>query len=166
MTGYPSINKLKTISLTIITLLLISACSHHSPEKIASYYKLYQVKGDFIDLRDELVNVIEEKGMVVSFVSHAAKMLERTQSTVQTKGNLYAEAEVLLFCKADLSHQLAVSDIHSVILCPHAIAIYTLKTDENIVYMSIRNPPQNLDAYHGIFKLMDEVIKQVIEENS
>ncbi len=156
--------KLTRAILTLIFLALLSSCAINSPAAPVNYVKLYQLQADFEEVRDELVSVIEERGMVISFISHTAKMLERTAATVTEPGNLYGDAEVLLFCKADLSHQLAVSDPHSVILCPQAIAVYTLKKDASIVYLSIEKPPENLEAYQGIFQLLDEMIQQVIDE--
>ncbi len=144
----------------------MSGCSSISSNQAAGYYELYQVTGEFEEIRDELVEVIEEKGLVISFTSHAAKMLQRTESTSDIKGNLYADGEVLLFCKADLSHQLAASDVHSLILCPQAIAVYTLKDEPEIVYMSIRIPPQNVESYQPIFDLLKGVIQQVMAENN
>ena len=147
-----------------LLMVFLCSCAPIKTQQVADYYSLFSVEAEFEGVRDELVEVIEEKGMVISFVSHAAKMLERTQSTSEIKGNLYVEAEVLLFCKADLSHQLAASDSHSLILCPQAITIYTLKKEPKIVYMSIRNAPKNLDAYQAIFELLTGIIQQVIEE--
>ena len=151
--------------LIFISLFCINSCAQTNTSKTVNFSTLFQVQGEFEEIRDELVEVIEDKGMVISFVSHAGKMLERTQSTSKIKGNVYEDAEILLFCKADLSHKLAASDVHTLVLCPQAISVYRLKSDPEIVYMSIRNAPENVVAYQAIFSLMTEIIEQVIEEN-
>ena len=36
----------------------------------------------------------------------------------------YRHAEAILFCKADLSHNITSADLHNIVLCPYSIVIY------------------------------------------
>jgi uncharacterized protein (DUF302 family) len=146
-------------------MCFLTSCAQVNTQQTQDYYKLFSVKGEYQDIRDELIRTIEDKGMVISFISHAGNMLKRTQNTATVNGNLYENAEIILFCKAELSHELSASDVHSLILCPQAIAIYTLKNQPQTVYMSIRKGPEKAKAYAPIFQLLTQIIKQVIEEN-
>jgi len=124
---------------------------------------VYEVEGAFEDVRDELIDAIESEGMVISYVSHAKSMLSRTAITVGGAGDIYQHAEVLLFCKADFAHRLIAENPHNLILCPYAIAVYTLRGENERVYLSIRKPEPGVPGFDQVHQMLQGLVVQVQE---
>ncbi len=125
--------------------------------------RVYQVQTDFETARDNLKDAIEGRGMVISYVSHAQAMLDRTAPVVGKQHSVYGKAEILLFCKANLSHRLVEANPHNIVLCPYAIAVYTLRAQPGVVYYAYRKPYLAEPAFRPIVKLLDELIAEAIE---
>jgi uncharacterized protein (DUF302 family) len=125
---------------------------------------VYAVPGKTYDqVRDDLVAAIEERGMMVSAVSHVKDMLDRTQSDLGYQASVYATGgETLLFCKADLSQKMMRDDPHNIALCPYGISIYTLASEQNKVFLSYRQLPK-LAVYQPIHQLLKDIIQAVAE---
>ena len=94
--------------LFIFLFALLFGCTFaaaEQPEQIGPAL-VYQAEMDFEDAKFNLVDAIEAQGMVISSTSHAQTMLERTAESVNGKGNIYDKAEIIQFCKVDLSRKL------------------------------------------------------------
>ena len=95
-------------------------------------------------------------------VSHAATMLDRTAEAVGATRRIYDEAEIVLFCKSDLSYRLVESNPHNIVLCPYSVAIYTLTTEPGRVYLSIPRPYAGDPVVEPIAALLAEIIEEVV----
>lgn len=123
----------------------------------------YSVKGDFDEVRDDLVMAIESQGAVVSYVAHSSDMLNRTAITLEIDKKVYHKAEIILFCKAEISHKMVQADPHSLVLCPYPISIYSLTESPNLVHLTIRKPPSGLPEYKAVQQLLIKIISEAIE---
>lgn len=140
-------------------------------EKIDAQFKLlktgaawvYSVQSEFDDVKDSLVEVIESRGMVISYISHAESMLARTASTIGGKV-VYSDAEVLLFCKANLAHRLVAANPHNLILCPYAMSVYALADEPSWIYVGIRVPQARVEEYKAVHELLVGVIVEALAE--
>lgn len=152
-------------ALLLLILLFCTGCTESmalSAPVISGAAWVYQVEGEFEDVRDDLVDAIEAEGMVVSYISHAQTMLSRTAVTMGVTVNTYRDAEVVLFCKADFAHKLVAANPHNLILCPYAIAVYTLTEGEmDRVYLSIRQPETAVGEFADIHKMLQDLIAQL-----
>ncbi len=124
---------------------------------------IYQIEGEFEEVKDDLIRAIQNKGAVVSYTAHASDMLSRTALASNIKENVYSKAEVILFCKSELSHNTVQSDPHSLILCPFPIAIYALTGKPKTIYLTIRNPPEGFAAYEAVHQLLESIINDTLE---
>ena len=124
---------------------------------------VYSVDGEYEDVKTDLVNAIESRGIVLSYVAHAAAMLQRTAEAVGAVGKAYDRADILLFCKADLTYQLTIRNPHNLALCPYSISVYTLAGDWERVYLSIRAPEQNVPEYAPVHELLVDIINETID---
>lgn len=124
---------------------------------------VYSVESEFDDVKDSLVEAIESRGMVISYVSHAEVMLARTASSIGGKV-VYSDAEVLLFCKANLAHRLVEASPHNLVLCPYAISVYTLQGEPQRVYAGIRAPQAKVAEYQAVHDLLVGVIAEALAE--
>jgi uncharacterized protein (DUF302 family) len=149
----------------LFLLAILLGCTFaqaEQPKKIGPAF-VYQSKMDFEDAKLNLADAIEAEGMVISFTSHAQKMLERTAESIKGKGNIYDNAEIIQFCKADLSHKLVSANPHNLVLCPYSIAIYSLKTNPKLVYFSYREPYLDEPVAKSIQTLLDRLILEAID---
>jgi uncharacterized protein (DUF302 family) len=137
-------------------LVAATAPEAHGPALV------WKAEGPYEDVKADLVDAIEGRGLVISYVSHASAMLERTAEAVEGARKVYDEAEILLFCKADLSHRLVGSSPHNIVLCPYAIAIYTLAGKPDTVYLAIRKPYQDEPAYEPVSRLLEGIIQETV----
>ncbi len=145
-------------------MVLFSFASFAAPIKpqITATSWVYSVKGEFADVKEDLVRAIETQGAVVSYTAHAAKMLKRTAAAVKVKNTVYQNAEVVLFCKAEIAHKLLQADPHAITVCPYPIAIYTLTAKPGLVFLSITKPPKDLTSYQPVLDILLVIIDDVI----
>lgn len=157
-------------AITTLLVLLVSGCvstinhTQQQPYKQTSASVTYQVDGEFEDVKENLVMAIENKGAVISYTAHSSEMLNRTAITLNINKTIYQDAEIILFCKAELSHKMVQDDPHNLVLCPYPIAIYTLKNAPDVVYLSIHTSPYGLSSYEPVYRLLVEIINETIEE--
>lgn len=150
----------KSVFMLILMLLPLGG---HSAEYVKKGPALvYTTQGTFSDVKSYVVDAIKEQGMVISYVSHIQAMLDRTAKAAGKKDSVYANAETILTCKSGLSHDLAISNPHNIVLCPWGISIYTLKGKLGTVYVSIRDPYKGDAAYMAIHKLLQEIINEAL----
>ena len=149
----------------LISILLLVACSaepESTPrQKPVSFVKVFSTEARFEDAKEDLLMAIEERGLVVSYTSRAKTMLDRTADVAGVTTPAYDNAEIVLFCKADLSHKLVAANPHNIVLCPYAIAIYTLHGKPDTVYLSFREPEASEPATAPIRKLLVDIIQSV-----
>lgn len=125
---------------------------------------VWQVEGNYEDVRADLKDAIESRGMVISYISHAKAMLDRTGKDIGYKDSVYPHgSEIFLFCKADISQKLVRANPHNVVLCPYAIAVYDVKGEPGKVYLSYRVPPADTPAYKPVEKLLRSIIEGIVE---
>jgi len=152
--------------LTFIAVIFLSACSQqpetHSSTDPVSFVKIYTTESSFDDAKDDLLMAIEGHGLVVSYTSHAQEMLDRTADVAGVTTPVYDRAEIILFCKADLSHKLVAANPHNLVLCPYAIAIYALYQKPETVYLSFREPEASEATTKPIRQLLVDIIEEVI----
>lgn len=122
---------------------------------------VYEVSGEFEDVRDDLVDAIESEGMVISYISHAQAMLSRTAITVDAAENIYRDAEVVLFCQAARAHRLVVANPHNLVLCPYAVAVYTLEGESGHAYLAIRGPEPGVPEFDEVHQMLQDLVISV-----
>lgn len=93
----------------------------------------------FEDTRDAVVMAIENRGLVISYISHIGDMLERTGVDVGASRRVYGQAQIVEFCSARLSRQMVERDPHNIVFCPFAISVYTLPGEPG-TWVSYRRP--------------------------
>lgn len=123
---------------------------------------MYQTEGQYHNVSADLVDAIEDRGMVVSYTAHLASMLQRTAAATGAIKQVYDNAQSLLFCKADLTYELTARNPHNITLCPYQISIYTLTDEPGSVFLAIRAPELSEPDYAAIHQLLEQVIADTI----
>ncbi|HID00760.1 MAG TPA: DUF302 domain-containing protein [Piscirickettsiaceae bacterium] len=125
---------------------------------------VWQVAGSYEDVRSDLADAIESRGMVISYISHAKAMLDRTGKDLGYTDSVYPTgAEIFLFCKADISQKLVRVNPHHVVLCPYAIAVYDVAGEPGKVYLSYRVAPEGTPEYKPVEQLLRQLIESIVE---
>ena len=110
------------------------------------------------DVREALTLAIENRGLVINYTSHIADMLARTGADIGASRQVFAEAEIVEFCSAKLSRQMMETDPHNIVLCPFAIAIYTLPGDTGHTWISWRRPQG------GAAAIVEPLLREITDE--
>lgn len=83
----------------------------------------YPFDGSFEDATFALENAIIGRGLVIDYVSHTGEMLARTAADVGSTKELFAAADVFLFCSAQLSREVMEADPMNIAHCPYGIFV-------------------------------------------
>lgn len=155
--------------MTIRILIIFLAMSFaHVAGAATNGVQLRSVKGEFSDVRDRVVMALENRGLVVSYTAKVGDMLERTGRDTGRERRIYGNAEVLEFCSASLSRDTMEADPRNIVLCPYAIAVYTLPQSPGTVYLSYRMPVaqgsgQSIRALRAVEKLLADVVGEALQ---
>jgi uncharacterized protein (DUF302 family) len=126
------------------------------------------VAGSFDGVLQALVFAIEGKGLVISYQSHVAEMLERTGKDMGGKPSLYLGARTLEFCSAALSRAAMEADLHAVLACPYKIAVYETAKEPGKVWLSYPKlsksaTPAGQAAMRKVEQLLEEIVKEAVQ---
>ena len=114
----------------------------------------------FADVREALTLAIENRGLVINYTSHIADMLARTGADIGASKQVFGQAEIIEFCSAKLSRQMMEADPHNIVLCPFAIAIYTLPGEAGQTWISWRRPQG------GAAAIVEPLLREIADEAS
>jgi len=152
----------RTLSLlAVLCLLAFSAAA----QPLVSYTK---ANAKFDDVRDDLKTAIEAKGLVIDYQAFIGRMLDRTGKDVGSAKPLYADAQALQFCSAQLSRKTMEADPANVAMCPYTIVVYATADQPDRVVVAYRRPlrpgssPASRHALRQVDALLDELARQAV----
>lgn len=122
----------------------------------------------FEDVRDDLKAAIEARGFVVDYQAHVGAMLERTGKDLGTNRALYADAQSLQFCSAQLSRKMMEADPANVVMCPFTLVVYATAATPRQVFVSYRRAvrqggsPASRAALRQVDALLDELAREAV----
>ena len=124
----------------------------------------------FEDVKEDVVNAVTKRGLVVDYTAHIGAMLDRTAKDVGAAKQIYARAEAVQFCSATLSRKMMEADPSNIVFCPYVIAIYTLAADPGTVYVAYRRPqavgtPESRAALKAIDDLLSTIVREAVKPN-
>jgi uncharacterized protein (DUF302 family) len=119
--------------------------------------KVITAKGKFSDVKQDVVTAIEQRGLVINFVSHVGDMLDRTGKDMGKTKRIYEHAEVIEFCSATASRAMMEADARNLVYCPYTIAVYTLPGKPGVVYLAHREYP-NTAALNPVTEMINGII--------
>ncbi len=125
--------------------------------------RVYQTWGDYETIKAFLLAEIRGRGLVVNRIGDVNDMLGRTAGAVGATITAYRNAEAILFCKADLSHNITNANIHNIVLCPYSIVIYEPRSQPGTIFLGYRGTGSEFPAVRIINRLLDEIIQQVVD---
>lgn len=87
---------------------------------------------DYDDVRQALVESIENEGLVPGAVSQFGDMLHRSDSSLHHGGDIYARAEIFSFCSIAVAAAQVRENPDRIADCPLTIALYRLKESQAV----------------------------------
>lgn len=156
----------------LITLMLLpfAALAFAGAVQAGGDYLVVKSKqGHFEDVRDDLVNAIEGRGIKINHSNYIAEMLERTGKDLGATKQIYLKGEQVEFCKSNLSRAQMEADPSNMVFCPYIISVYTTPADANKVYVAYRKPlapgagKATQKALKDIEKLLLEIVTEAVE---
>lgn len=159
-----------TLGLTVFLLQCSSVQTHKTPlvTSVKQAVIIRSVKGDFDDVWESLKFALNQRGMVISSVSHIQEMLDRTGKALGRTRKIYAKAKVMEFCSAVISRNMLERNPHFISFCPYQIMVYTLPDNEERVYLSYRrliwNSNKDRDVLEAVEKLLHDLVQDVVDE--
>lgn len=141
----------------LIALLIAAAL----PAQAAEPFEVRSAKGQFADVKDNLTQAIEGRGLVISYTAQVAEMLDRTAADLGASRRIYGAGEVLEFCSAKLSRQMMEADPRNLVFCPYTIAIYTLADKPGEVFIARKALPTG-PAYEPIDALLRDIVAEAV----
>lgn len=154
--------KISVITTLVVSLIIISGFVAAAEYRVEGPAWVFDSGLTFSEAKDNLEFAIEGRGLVISYISHASDMLNRTAEAVGVTTPVYGNAEILLFCKSDLSHTMVANNPHNLVLCPYAISVYTLTGAEDNALLAIREPYPDDETIQPITELLIEIIDEAI----
>jgi hypothetical protein len=153
--------------LVLVAVALAFAAPVHAAEPAPMV--VVKTKAKFEDVKDDLVNAVTKRGLVVDYTAHIGAMLDRTAKDVGAAKKVYARAEAIQFCSAVLSRRMMEADAANIVFCPYVIAIYTLASDPGTVHVAYRRPqpagsPQSQAALKAIDDLLSGIVKEGVKQ--
>lgn len=129
---------------------------------------IHSVKGQFEDIKNNVVFAIENRGLVINTVAHVGEMLERTGRDLGAAKQIYLHAEVLEFCSAKVSRGVMEVDPHSIVFCPYTVAVYELAQEPGKIYVSYRKPAlarpgRAAKALGSVEQLLRDIVREALQ---
>ncbi len=161
--------------LTFFYFFYISSCAASSSVELSSRgappdlepVVIRTVTGEYEQVWEDLQTALNDRGLMVSSVSHIGKMLVRTGTSFEGAKKIFAQARGLVFCSAVLSRTMMETNPHFIAFCPYQIMVYSLPGQEGTVYLSYRrllwNNGRNQEPLKKIEQLLNDLVSEVIE---
>lgn len=126
---------------------------------------LVKTKANFEDVKDDVVNAVAKRGLVVDYTAHIGTMLDRTAKDVGATKRVYARAEAVQFCSATLSRKMMEADPANIVFCPYVIVIYALAADPGTVHVGYRRPQLvGAAGSRAALKAVDDLLSGIVRE--
>lgn len=146
-----------------LAVALFVTCGPVAAQPVVSYTKS---PAKFEDVRDDLKNAIEAKGLVIDYHAQIGRMLDRTGGDVGSTKRLYVDAQAFQFCSAQLSRKTMEANPSNVVMCPYTIVVYAVAGKPNEVIVAYRRPmkPGGGPASHSSLGEVDALLDKLARE--
>ena len=115
----------------------------------------YSFEGAFEDATFAVENAIIDQGLVIDYVSHVGDMLNRTGADVGSTKSLFKNADIFLFCSAQVSRQVMEADPLNITFCPYSI--FVMENDSGVIV-------GHKDYPEGAMQAVEDLMQQIVAE--
>ncbi|NOE18873.1 DUF302 domain-containing protein [Ruegeria atlantica] len=111
--------------------------------------------GSFDDATFAVESAIVGQGLVIDYVSHVGEMLNRTGADVGSDNQIFAAADIFIFCSAKISREVMEADPMNIGYCPYGIFV---TEDDDGVKVGYRSYPD------GPMQKVQTLLSGIVEE--
>ncbi len=111
--------------------------------------------GSFDDATFAVESAIVGQGLVIDHVSHVGDMLNRTGADVGSDKQIFAAADIFIFCSAKISREVMEADPMNIGYCPYGIFV---AEDDDGVKVGYRSYPD------GPMQKVQTLLSGIVEE--
>lgn len=133
-------------------------CAGLTSNVIAGEAITYDYDGSFEDAAFSVESAIVGRGLVIDYVSHTGEMLNRTAADVGSDTELFTEADIFLFCSAQLSRKVMEADPMNIAHCPYGIFVAERAGAVMVGYRTYPDGPMQ-----QVQSLLDEIVQEALE---
>lgn len=134
-------------------LALVALSAHAADEAVT-----YEYDGSFDDAAFAVENAIVGRGLVIDYVSHTGEMLNRTAADVGSNVALFTEADIYLFCSAQLSREVMEADPMNIAHCPYGV--FVAERDGSVMIGYRRYPEGEMQKVEA---LLAGIVQEALE---
>ena len=138
---------------TILTAALIALGTAAAAQEAITY----DFDGTFEDATFSVESAILDRGLVIDYVSHTGEMLNRTGADVGSDVEIFAAADVFLFCSATLSREVMEADPMNIAHCPYGVFV---AEKDGQVMIGYRSYPEG--EMQKVQALLDEIAQDAV----
>jgi len=147
--------------LAAVAFAIVAASADASAASIL----IYTVKDSFASVKEDVVDAIVKRGLVIDYTAHVGAMLARTAKDVGASKTIYSDAQALQFCSATLSRQTMEATPVNIAFCPYVIFVYSLPASPEVTYVGFRPLPrvgskQSRAAIAAVNALLDGIVRE------
>ncbi len=129
-----------------------------APASAADQAVTYPFEGSFGDATFAVENAIVGRGLVIDYVSHTGEMLNRTGADVGSTKELFEEADIFLFCSAQISRKVMEADPMNIAHCPYGIFVADQGGEVMIGYRTYPEGPMQ-----DVQTLLEEIVQEAMK---
>jgi uncharacterized protein (DUF302 family) len=149
----------------LATLAVLFAFAVPAQAADPAHLMMVKTKAKFEDVKEDVVNAVTKRGLVVDYTARIGAMLDRTAKDVGATKKLYDKAEAIQFCSATLSRKMMEADPANIVFCPYVIVIYSLAADPGTVHVGYRRPQQaGTPASRAALKAVDDLLSGIVRD--
>ncbi len=152
---------ISTLIATVFAILVVSGIAAESRSDV----RIYAVKDNFESVKQDVIDAITNRGLVVDFTAPVGAMLARTAKDVGASKTIYSDAQSVQFCSATLSRRTMEADPANIAFCPHVIFVYALPGSPGMTYVGYRplsrvGSKQSKTAIDAVNALLDGIARE------
>ncbi len=152
-------------------LLTFNGCAKLHPDVLQTMRQqagkpviIRSVNADYDQVWDDLTTALNNRGLVISSVSHVGTMLERTGKALGQDKKIFARAKVMEFCSAIISRKMMENNPNYIAFCPYQIMVYALPNDPGRVYLAYRRLFWGNVKDRTVLKTVENMLSSLINE--
>jgi len=121
------------------------------------------VKDTVENVKQDVIDAVINRGLVVDHTSHVGAMLKRTGKDLGATKDIYADAQTVQFCSAKLSRAMMEANPRNVGFCPFAIFVYALAAAPDTTYVGFRSLPlEGSEASRAALRAVNELLEALL----
>jgi uncharacterized protein (DUF302 family) len=126
---------------------------------------LYVTDGKFAEVKSNVELAITDQGLVINNIATVGDMLERTGKDLGATRQVYTQGDVLEFCSAGLSREMAEADQTNIAFCPYTIQVYAIPEQPGKVFVGYRRVPMiGNDASKAALEKINVLLEKIVSE--